>query len=91
MFASKFFENLQIEDDKIYWMGLALQKEVGWVALSYHYFGIIPDRLYINLVFKRKNNKSKCLDQYSVKLNNEWKENPLKLFKEFWGDYDDSI
>lgn len=85
LFASKFFENLQMEDDKIYWMGLALQKEVGWVALSYHYFGIIPDTCYRHLIFKRKNCKTDCLDQYSVKLSDEWKENPLKLFKEFWG------
>lgn len=85
MFASKFFENLQIEDDKIYWMGLALQKEVGWIVLSFHYFGIVPDVNYRHLIYKRKNCKTDCLDTYSVKLNDEWKENPLKLFKEFWG------
>lgn len=85
LFASKFFENLQIEDDKIYWMGLALQKEVGWIVLCYHYFGIVPDRNYRHLIYKRKNDPSPCLDTNIVKLNDEWKDNPLKLFVEFWG------
>ena len=85
LFASKFFENHQIDDKHLYWMGLALKKEIGWVVLAFHYFGIVPDYHYRHLTHNYGGIYVRHTLSYgSVKLNTEWVENPMKIFEECW-------
>lgn len=53
-FASKFFGNLNIHDNVCYWMGEALPKEIAWLIVAHHYFGIKISDYYSDLVYNRK-------------------------------------
>lgn len=86
-FASKFFENIQLKDGVFYWMGDVAPKNIGWIVSAFYYFNIPVGSTHQSLIYETGVN----FNIKNVKINKEWKEDPMKLFEFFWRENNDDF
>lgn len=84
-FASKFFQNVFLDDNIFYGYGEVLPKALGWIVVARRYFNMstIQHQPYKNLFVKTKSENRFVFHQH-LPLNEEWKKDPMKLFHYYW-------